>query len=174
MNQETEVFILEPDWRYNFLPYMIAMILLPLAGLGIIIFAYYARRITGLQYHISNDKITVFKTSGNEQVTIKSIKGIELTQSKTERYFNLGTLHLITGSGNLDLIGIQSPALIKEALETALAKEEKWSEMNRKARGEYGNIKIGGLQSMNELVGLWQQGLISEEDYNRERKKFEH
>lgn len=173
MSRDTEVFILEPDWRYNFVPYTIAILLLPLAGLGILIFAYYARRITGLQYHISNDDITVYKTDGNTRFPIKHIQNIELTQTRAERWFELGTLHLTTNSGTLDIIGISSPHQIKEALEIAIAKEVKWTELDQKARGEYTDIKIGGLQSMDELVGLWQQGLISEDEYNRERKKFE-
>lgn len=152
---------------------MFSLLLFPVGGVGIIIFSYYLRRLSSREYRIGNDVIEILGPEGTKRIRLEEITSIDLTRSATERWFDLGTLHLHTQTEETSLIGILSPIGVKEALEEAVSKEGKRREMKVKAHGDYTDIKIGGLQSMDELVGLWQQGLISEEDFERERRKFE-
>lgn len=173
MLMESEVFILRPDWKYNFLPYMFSILLFPVGGVGIIMFSYYVRRLSSREYRITNDAIEISGPEGKKRISISDITSIDLTRSAAERWFELGTLHLHTKTEEVTLLGLLSPIGVKEALEAAILQEEKRQEIKMKSNGDYSNINIGGLQSMDELVGLWQQGLISEEDFKRERRKFE-
>ena len=74
------------------------------------------------------------------------------------------------------LLGQENPeqlqSIIKKASDVAriLAQEQSKA---RFSRGDAEAFSPGSLDKLDTLTGLWQQGLISEEDYERERRHFQ-
>lgn len=169
---EQKIYTLSPNWKYNLLAYIVSIVLLPVFGIGIIVFWYYWRRISHKEYQISDESVTSIENGVKKTIAISDIEKLSITQTWSEEKGHLGTLHISGQDKNLTLIGIEEAEDIKEALEIALAKIEQRRAMMEKAQGHHSDIKIGGLEQMNQLVGLWQQGLISDEDFEKEKDKF--
>ncbi len=172
MSKQKRIFTLKPDWKYNLLPYFISLLLLPVFGLGILVFIYYYRRISKLEYAITDDDITVTNRNGSQSVALNDIHSVSITKTWVERKSGLGTLHIHSDETELQLTGISQPEDIMDAIEIALAAIEQWKKNKNKSEDIYPDIQTGGLEHLNTLVGLWQQGLISDEDFEMEKKKF--
>jgi len=167
-----KIYTLKPHWKYNLLPYFFSIILLPVAGIGIILYWYYKKRISGKEYQISNNSVTVIDHGVKKTLDIIDIESLSITRTWSEGKSNLGTLHIAGSGTNLTLIGIEAVEDIKDALEIAIANERQRQSLEEKAKGDFPEVKVGGLEQMNQLVGLWQQGLISNEDFEKEKDKF--
>lgn len=172
MSKKPKTFTLKPNWKYNLIPYLVSILLLPLFGIGIIVFIYYWLRLQSIKYVITDDGIRIISHGSETIVSISDMNSVALIYSWSEKHTGLGTIKLQSNEKDYFLIGIENPGTIKEAVELAIANEERRKNLRSKARGFYPDIKVGGLEEMNDLVGLWQQGLITNEDFEREKKKY--
>lgn len=173
MPEPKKIFALKPDWKYNLFPYIISVLLLPVFGIGILVFIYFYRRISSLNYAISDDDIAITDGKETHTLLLKDIRSVSISKTWAEQQTGLGTLHLQSGESEFQLIGVNQPEDIKDAIELALASIREHLKATQKAdEGLYPEINPGGLEHMNTLVGLWQQGLISNDDYEAEKKKF--
>jgi len=172
MRSEEKIYTLKPEWKYNLLPYIFSIILLPVFGLGIIVYWYYKKRIDRKEYQISNDKVTEIDNGDIQSIAIMEIEALSVTRTWSEQKGSLGTLH-ISGAGKyIALLGIDRVEDIQDALEMAIANEKLRQSQEDNSKSDYPDVKVGGLEQMNNLVGLWQQGLISNEDFEKEKDKF--
>ncbi len=172
MSQQKKIFTLKPGWRYYLIPYFISLLLLPVFGIGLLVFIYYYRRISKIEYAITDEDITVRNRNGSRSITLNTIHSLSITKTWAEKKSGLGTLHIHSEETEIQLKGIKQPEDIKDAIELALAAIEQRGKNKKKAENIYPNIQTGGLEHMNTLVGLWQQGLISDEDFEMEKQKF--
>src|SRR5690625_7780673 len=78
-----------------------------------------------------------------------------------------------TDHRTLKLEGVKDPGSISEIIQTAAETLRSELEAARKAKDQKPEAKPGVIDKMNYLTGLWQQGLISEENLERERKYIE-
>jgi hypothetical protein len=172
MRSEEKIYTLKPEWKYNLLPYFFSIILLPVFGLGIIVYWYYNKRIVHKKYQITNDKVTEIDNAYIKSIAITEIEALSVTRTWSEQQSNLATLHISGAGKHIALLGIDRVDDIKDALEMAIANEKLHQSQDDKSKSDYPDVKIGGLEQMNNLVGLWQQGLISNEDFEKEKDKF--
>lgn len=172
MSDQRRSYAIKPDWKYNLIPYIVSLLLLPVFGIGIFVFVYYYRRISKLEFIITDDDITVTNRDKSQSVSLDAIHSLSITQTWSEKKSGLGTLHIHIDETELQLTGIKQPEDIKDAIELALAAIEQRKKNKKEPEDIYPDIQTGGLEHMNTLVGLWQQGLISDEDFEVEKKKF--
>ncbi|HKJ45123.1 MAG TPA: PH domain-containing protein [Balneolales bacterium] len=172
MRSEEKIYTLKPEWKYNLLPYIFSIILLPVFGLGIIVYWYYKKRIDRKEYQISNDKVTEIDNGDIQSIAIMEIEALSVTRTWSEQKGSLGTLHISGAGKHIALLGIDRVEDIQDALEMAIANEKLRQSQEDKSKSDYPDVKVGGLEQMNNLVGLWQQGLISNEDFEKEKDKF--
>jgi len=172
MRSEEKIYTLKPEWKYNLLPYIFSIILLPVFGLGIIVYWYYKKRIDRKEYQISNDKVTEIDNGDIQSIAIMEIEALSVTRTWSEQKGSLGTLHISGAGKHIALLGIDRVEDIQDALEMAIANEKLRQSQEDNSKSDYPDVKVGGLEQMNNLVGLWQQGLISNEDFEKEKDKF--
>lgn len=171
MPESDEAFEFRPEWNYNLLAYIISVLLMPI-GVGLFLFFYYKSRLDDIRYVITNDSIHAYKKKGETSIQIRNVEKMYVTTNWSETMADLGTL-VVEGEGKtIKMIGIRAPVEIQNAIEMARKMFKKKDEIFEKDRTWHKEVKVGGLESMDNLVGLWQQGLISNEDFEKERQKF--
>lgn len=164
---------LKPKTSHFFWEYLAGILLIPLLGLGIFIIYKLIKKQSSITYVISNHDITLIDSKKTDRIVLAEIENIELHQSWTDRKFNTGTLHISAEESSSQMIGLENPIRLKELLLSA-AKAEK---MRLKKASEKKEQQMDPpslhLDKLDYLTGLWQQGLLSDDDYLQEKKHFE-
>lgn len=173
MAAEKQTYDLRPDWRIFLLPYIAGVLLAPLLGLGIWIIFHYRKRWLGMQYFISNSGVTLRDGEMETSVALQDIGTCEVIHKGVPGWFGLGSIRIHHTSGMLEMQGISDAGPVASLIEQAAEAERDRLKIRQEAEQTRPVHPSGTLDPMNELVGLWQQGLISEEDYHREMKKYE-
>jgi hypothetical protein len=107
------------------------------------------------------------------QVLLKQIQEVRVLNYQIVRNVSIADLSIKISDDNVLIIpGLKGTQFIASAIETNIELVR-----NRIAKEQVSPItneirQPSRLEHMNDLVGLWQQGLISEEDYTSETKKF--
>lgn len=149
--------------------YKNAWLLTPLFGYGFIKLKELNQRVAKGVYKVFNDRIEHADTT----ILIRNLVSVNRWQSKKQKVFGLSNLTISTDNASLTMIGIENGEFLEDVLIAAIQQEKERQKLRSKAKGDYGQFKPGGLEEMNNLVGMWQQGLISDEDYDREKAKLE-
>ena len=171
MPESVETFELRPEWNYNLLAYIISVLLMPI-GIGLILFFLYKSRLEDRRFVITNDSIHAYKKDDVTSIQIRHVEKMYITRTLSEEFSDLGTLHIEGNGKKIKMLGMRNPEEIQHAIEMAQKMYRKTDEIFEKDRSWHQDVEVGGLDPMDELVGLWQQGLISNEDFEKEREKF--
>ncbi|MCC5941930.1 MAG: PH domain-containing protein [Balneolaceae bacterium] len=164
---------LHPEKSTYFWQYLFAILLIPLAGLGF--FLLYRIKVKREQtvYTIYDDSINVQSKEYSENIDLVNISNITINQSRLDHKFNIGTLRIHTASKIVKLEGLKNPNsitnLILKAAEAERARLAKSKEIKKKEP----EAPPGTLDKIDYLTGLWQQGILSDEDFQKEKKYFE-
>ncbi len=125
-------------------------------------------------YRIYDDVIEFSNEHESARIEISEIEKVVTETAEHQREHGLADLIITmreTGK-TYRLEGIKHADALEEVLSLAIRAENEQRKMREKSKGDYTEYKLGGLEHMNSLVGLWQQGMISDEDFEREKQKF--
>ncbi len=104
---------------------------------------------------------------------LANIQEVEVHQKWIDKKFGLGLVTIRSDSNSIDLIAMENPQNLADTIMSAAKAERKrLADLETKTDPVIPS-KPGRDNKMDYLTGLWQQGLISEEDYEKERKHFE-
>ncbi len=165
-------FTLEPSWKYFFWGYTLSVITAPLL-IGLIAFYFVRRKHKSIKYQITNTQITASDQKYRHNVDLADIKDVEIHKSWLQQKLDIGTLRLQTSAANMDLVGLKNPEKISNILEQAIQSQQKLQQQRQETQKKEPDYQPGSMDRMEYLTGLWQQGLISDADYEAERKHFE-
>ncbi|MDG5767766.1 hypothetical protein QA596_09840 [Balneolales bacterium ANBcel1] len=167
------VFRLKPDRRLFLVPIVLGILLVPLLGLGIWVLYRYHQKWKRIAYRITDHEVTLQDGEHETIIPVAEIESCEATSPRLLSKFGLGHI-LIRHSGETSvMLAIENPEPIAGLLEQAASSERERMKLREEVEQTRPTHPTGTLDKKNELVGYWQQGLISEEDYRRELKKFE-
>lgn len=166
-------FELQPSWKQFFWAYTLSILAIPLFGIGLIAFYYTRKKHRQIIYKISDLHITRIDDRYEHKVDLVDITNIETRQSWLQKKLHISDLVLQTSASKMVLGGLQEPGRLKNILEQAIEAEKERREQQQKTKDREPDYKPGSMDKINYLTGLWQQGLISEEDYKKECKYFE-
>lgn len=172
-HRPTDSIRLQPSWKYFFFSYLTAVLTIPLAGIGLIILYFVRRKQISIDYLITNTRITAVDEKYEHNVDLADIRDIGIEQSWLNRQLGIGTLNLQTSASQMKLLGLEKPAEIRDILQQAITAEHRRLQQQQQRRKRETGYRPGSMDRMEYLTGLWQQGLISDEDYKAERKNFE-
>jgi hypothetical protein len=174
MPQNSKTMEYRPNWKIFAKEFIIGMLLIPFFGIGLVVLIYYYVALSKIVYRFSDDEITISHSpSYADTILIRDLTKTELIKSTVLGRFQTETLILKTESSTSTLAGIANAGFVQEVLESSIRQHRKISE-NKQEREKFTNTAPpGSLEKINDLVGMWQQGLISDEDYFNERRKFE-
>jgi|AntRauTorcE11898_2_1112593.scaffolds.fasta_scaffold36940_2 hypothetical protein len=159
---------LTPSWKAFFWSYVFSIILIP-ALIGIFLFWKTRKKHRNISYQITDRKITVVEGKYSQNIDLADIRQ---AVSDTLR-FGVGTVTLKTQGREIELIGLEHPEQIAKSIEKAVEAELKRLEARKQAKPRESKYDPGSMDRLDYLTGLWQQGLVSDEDFQIERKKFE-
>lgn len=131
--------------------------------------------IRGVQYTFTDQRVILEQHGKKETIDLISILDTRLIRPVPERWFGVADLLIITDDDSYFLLGQEHPeqlqSIIKKASEAARIRAQEQQKAHF-SRVDAEPFSPGSLDKLDTLTGLWQQGLISEEDYERERKHF--
>lgn len=164
---------LKPKTSHFFWSYLAGILLIPLLGLGIYIIYKLIKKQSEIAYKISNHDITLIDSKVTDQIILADIEHIEVSQRWIDQKFNTGTLNITAGNKAFNLIGLENPHGLKDLLLQAVEIEKDRLSRATEKKERLERTPSIHLDKLDTLTGLWQQGLLSDEDYHREKKHFE-
>ncbi|MEX0722660.1 MAG: hypothetical protein WD357_10710 [Gracilimonas sp.] len=160
---------LTPSWKAFFWSYIFSIILIP-ALIGIILFWKTRKKHRSISYKITDRKITAVDGKYSQNIDLADIRQAVAGPLR----FGVGTVTLKTQGREIDLIGMENPEQIAQSIEKAVEAELKRLEAKKQTKPRETAYDPGSMDRLDYLTGLWQQGLVSNEDFETERKKFEN
>lgn len=170
---EKKSFTLEPSWKQYFLAYLLSILAVPLAGVGLIALYFVRKKHKSRQYIVTDTQISSVDDKYQRNIDLLNIESVEVHQKWLQQKLGIGTIILHTSASEMVLEGIENPEQFKAILEKAIQAEIQRLQEAKKTKPQEPKYDPGSMDKMEYLTGLWQQGLISEEDYEKERRHFE-
>jgi hypothetical protein len=111
--------------------------------------------------------------SYTETIDLVSIQEVKVHQTWIDKKFSIGKLVLITETKSVEMIGIQNPHSLADLILKAAEAEKLRNNTTEKIQKTPTKTGPESLDRLDYLTGLWQQGLLSDEDFKKEKKHFE-
>jgi hypothetical protein len=168
MSTEQKTITLTPSWKAFFWNYVLGILLFPVL-IGIYILWRTWRKQRGHRYILHDRKITVVDGNYSQNIDLANIRN---ARAEVKR-FGVGTVTLNTQGRVIELIGIENPEGIAASIEKAVEAELKRIAAKKKPTVNEAKFDPGTMDRLDYLTGLWQQGLMSEEDFLAEKRNLE-
>lgn len=173
-NQSTSKHItLNVSWKNHFWGYLISILLIPLFGIGLLGLYWVRKRQKRISYRVTDTQISSRDDQYQRNVDLVSIEQVEVRQSWLQKKLDVGDLELQTSALSMTLFGMENPYHLKGLLEKAIAAKKERQQSEEQTQAREPQYDPGSMEKLDYLTGLWQQGLISDEDFEEERKHFE-
>lgn len=163
---------LQPKKSHHFWWYVIGVLLAPIL-VGFYILYQKINELSNTHYKITDETITSVNSDYTETVDIVNIHEVKIRQRWIDKQFGIGSLQLITNTRKVDLVGLENPQNLADMILKAAEAQRYQVEQQAKQKRKEKEPTPGSLDKLDYLTGLWQQGLISNDDYLREKKHFE-
>lgn len=151
--------------------YFLGILTLPLLVGFIFIWLAYKRQ-NEKKYFITNSSIGVEEQGVLEQLSLVDIQQTNVKQTAIQRFLNIGSIELNAKVSSIVLEGIDKPTELLSKIDAAIAFEKEKLQQKKTIEVRRPTHNPGTIEKMDQLTGMWQQGLISYEDYENERKKL--
>lgn len=164
---------LQPSWKNHILGYVISVLLIPLFGIGLIGLYWIYKRQNKYSYTFSDTQISSRDDKYKRNIDLENIEKVELEQSWIQKKMGIGNLVLYTTATSMTLRGMEDPLTFKDVLEKAILAKKQRLQEKKKTEPRQPDRDPGTMERMDYLTGLWQQGLVTDEEFEEERKHFE-
>jgi hypothetical protein len=170
---DSRTITLKPSHKSLFWWYMLGIVLIPLFGVGIYLIYRFYRAHNSVEYVVTDRSIRAEDSRVSETVDLANIRRADVRQRKIDEWFGIGDVILKTESRTVTLLGVETPKRLSEMiLQAAEAERKRIADLNKKPEPKVESIP-GRTDRIDYLTGLWQQGLLSDEDFREEKKHFE-
>lgn len=165
MKATERVIILKPHpmgWLYL---WVICLLAVPLFGLGLLAGFFLWKHIRSISYRLGDERL-----ESHEDGRVSVVSWDSVTDAfAISRAGRLGHVALRTEAGEVRLLFLEDAYGLAETIRAMLSARrtsKKETFVHRESDMPIGNDRL------NDLTSLWHEGLISEEDYQSERKHF--
>lgn len=172
-NTEEKSYTLTPSWKHYITGYLLSILAIPLAGIGLIGLYFVRKKHRSKKNIITDTQISSADTKYHRNIDLINIEKVEVVQGWWQQKLGIGNLVLHTSASEMVISGIENPWNLKNILQKAIYAEVQRQKEKEKTKPKEPEYSPGSMDKMEYLTGLWQQGLISNEDYEKERKHFE-
>lgn len=165
--------LLQPEKSMHFWWYLLGVLLTPLLGAGLIIIYVKIKELNSTEYKITNSAIEIVTPGFSEKTDLANITDAEVSQRWIDKQFQIGTIHLQTKLKTTDLKGIKNPDRIANIIiQAAKAERLRLRELQKSKPKRKQPADAGLIDRLETLTGLWQQGLITNEEFKAEKKSM--
>lgn len=169
MTDNQKSITLTPSWKAFFWSYVFGVILVPVL-FGIYLLWKTRKKHKGISYKITDRRITVVDGHISQNIDLADIR-----QAKAgEMRFGVGPVILKTQGREVELLGLKNPGVISTSIEKAVEAELKRLEAKKQTKPRPTQYDPGTMDRLDYLTGLWQQGLMSDEDFQAEKKNLQN
>ena len=172
MSENEKKIVLKPSHKSLLWWYILAVLLIPVLGLGFYLLYRFYTAHQSVSYIITDRRITLKESKSTQNIDLASIVEAKVSKSFRDRITGTGNVVIKTKARTATLIGQNEPeqlaVLIQKAAESERMRLEKKPARKATAKSE----NPGTLDKRDYLTGLWQQGLLSDEDFKKEMKHF--
>ncbi len=134
---------------------------------------FHYRRFRSERYMVSDHSIQIQTHNDDTTISLVNIRAVKGIPYSLLRFKKLGKIVITANGRQYTLKGIEDASstatIIWQAAEAAVARQ---NNRNRPANFQPPTNAAGTLELMNDLVGLWQQGMISDEEYGKEIERL--
>ena len=153
--------------------YILGILLIPLLGIGVwIIWRSYRRQMMHC-YELTEEQIIDYSDDLTRKIDLENIESTNLMTGKQSRLFDAGSILITTPASELEIEWIPEPEKVLKEIQERISARLEALKPKRTNTQVQDNYDPGSLDRMDYLTGLWQQGLIDDEEYDKERKHFE-
>ena len=170
---QSKTITLSPSWKNYIAGYILSILLIPVFGIGLVVLYWVRKRHKSNSYLVSDSQISLRDKKYQQNIDLVSIEKVEIKQSWLQQKMGVGDLILSTSATSVTLLGMENPANLQRLLDKAIRAEKEHLQQKKKTEPQKPDFEPGTMDRMDYLTGLWQQGLVSDEDYENERKHFE-
>lgn len=149
------------------------VLLVPLFGIGLIVLYLAYKKQSAITYVFGNQSITKTDHTYFDTVDLTNIMEVKVQQKWIDKKLNAGKLLLITDQKTIELVGIHNPHSFSELIMQAAESERSRLRKQKEIATPPSDVAPVSLDRLDYLTGLWQQGLLSDEDFKKEKKHFE-
>lgn len=171
MTNPEKSIVLNPSRKNYFWGYLFGVLMIPLL-IGVVVIWFINRKRNSIQYQITDTSISKITKEDKTQLELVNILKTSVSQTGLQKLLGIGNVKLKANVSALILEGIENPEGFLEKIDTAIAYQKEKLKASEKIKPRKPTHDPGTLEKLDYLTGLWQQGLISDEDYDQERKKF--
>lgn len=164
---------ISPSWKNHIIGYVASVFLIPLFGIGLLGLYWVYKKQNKHSYKFSDTQISSRDDKYNRNIDLVNIEQVKVKQSWVQQKMNVGNIVLHTSASSMVLLGMENPQNLKDVLEKAAYAEKERQNQKEKTKPREPDHKPGTMDKMEYLTGLWQQGLVSDDDFDEERKHFE-
>jgi len=162
-----------PRFEFNAAPNWVYLPIVLFVALGAISTVNRYRQLIREQYIISDTSIQIQTSKDDRTFILTNIRDISSKEYWWLPFSKLGKI-VIYANGRYSLLrGIEdakeTAAIMLRAVEAAIASKKNKPEANHYQPPVHA---AGTLEPMNDLVGMWQQGLITNDDFESEKRKL--
>jgi membrane protein YdbS with pleckstrin-like domain len=165
-------YTLQPEVQHFFIQFVIAGLLIPVLFIGMFLLYYYRNRLQETWYEITDQDITRRFRKQVSTIRLDEVTGVDVSYGRMHQKFGLGNVRIRGNGKEVILEGVAGPESLSEIIRKAVSQIRNQREVNLEPKTDFGHLKTGAAEAMNNLVGLWQQGLISDEDFDREKHRY--
>jgi len=165
MKESERIIVLKPHplgWLYY---WVICVLTIPLFGIGLVAGFFLWKHIRGISYRLSDAAVRI--QSGQETITI-SWEDVSDVYAES-RAGRLGHIVIVSKETRYRLTFLEDAFSLADTINQMLSSRKNRSDDVYASSIPQVEMSIDRL---NDLTALWQQGLISEEDYQKERRHF--
>lgn len=175
MSQQPEQknITLQPSWKNHFLGYLLSVLLIPLFGIGLIGLYWVYKKQKKHSYTFTDTQISSRDDKYQRNIDLVNIEKVAIEQNWLQKKMTVGNIVLRTTATKMILRGINEPQSLKDMLEKAISVQKERAKKKEKNKPKQPEGNPGSMERMDYLTGLWQQGLVSDEDFEKEKKHFE-
>jgi len=162
---------LKPHWAFYFWSYLTGILLTPLL-IGILIILYTRRKQLSHHYILADTSITAKDGDYSQKFDLINLRDASVHQTWIQEKFDVGLVKLKKEGAEMALSGIKHPYKMKDIILTVSTnlKQQRDQKPDPPRKPE---PKKMSSDRIDYLTGLWQQGLLSDSDYEKERRHFE-
>lgn len=173
MNKKGDTYRINTNWKAWAIDYLKAILMIPLLGYGIYKLLQIKKKQDSIFFEITNDDIA--KTVNGKRTAIKLafINEIKIFETGIDKRLGVARLYISSGDQEILIPGLEQAHTMENILESAVAQEKKRYAHHQELEKKRPTHAPGTLEKMNDLIGMWQQGLLTDEQLAEERKKFE-
>lgn len=168
----TKAIHLTPSWKQYLPGYVAGLLTIPLLGVGFYLLYRTRRRQQCSRYRITDDRISSEDVKYHQTVDLENIEEVKLRRSLFQKWLGIADVVLKTSRSDMILKGMEDYERLQSTITKAAAALRKSREDDRREVREP-EYDPGSMERMDYLTGLWQQGLLSDSDFKKQRKNYE-